>query len=203
LNVNPFEISELKQIWIIGSSIISRAEEHTKMRSTGTHLGLDKYGFKLTWVGMPGMSWINIVPIVFRSIRCFEIPRALLLHVGGNDLGNYTTKELIKHLKFAIYVVNCMLPTTSFIFSTILSRRSWRYSSNCIAMENARKRVNRVIRTFFQYNSAYVVTHPDLENCHTSLFKDGVHLSFLGNDIFINIIQGALEHFLLNPYTAN
>ena len=53
------------------------------MRPTGTHLGLDKYGFKLTWVGMPGMSWVNIVPIVFRSIRCFGIPRALLLHVGA------------------------------------------------------------------------------------------------------------------------
>jgi hypothetical protein len=46
------------------------------------------------------------------------IPRALLLHVGGNDLGNYSTKELIKHLKFAVYVVNRLLPT-SFIFSTI------------------------------------------------------------------------------------
>jgi hypothetical protein len=78
-----------------------------------------------------------------------------------------------------------MLPTTSFIFSTILPRRSWHYSSNCSAMENARKRVNRAIRTFFQYNCAYV------EDCHTSMFKDGVHLSFLGNDIFINIIQGA------------
>ena len=114
MNVNPFEISELQQIWIIGSSIISRAEEHTKMRPTGTHHGLDKYGF--TWVGMPGMSWINIVPIVFRSIRCFGIPRALLLHVGGNDLGNYSTKELIKHLKFAIYVVNRMLPNNIFYF---------------------------------------------------------------------------------------
>jgi hypothetical protein len=53
-------------------SIISRAEEHTKMRPTGTHLGLDKYGFKLTWVGMPGMSWINIVTIVFRSMIFVE-----------------------------------------------------------------------------------------------------------------------------------
>jgi len=145
------------------------------------------------WNAGNELGWMNIVPIVFSSIRCFGIPRALLLHVGGNDLGNYSTKELIKHLKFAIYVVNRMLPTTSFIFSSILPRRSWRYSSNCIAMENARKRVNRAIRTFFQYNGAYVVTHPDLEDCHPSLFKDGVHLSFLGNDIFINIIQGALE----------
>jgi hypothetical protein len=71
------------------------------MRPTDTHLGLDKYGFKLTWVGM---SWMNIVPIVFSSIRCFGKSRTLLLHVGGNDRGNYSTKELIKHLKFAIYV---------------------------------------------------------------------------------------------------
>jgi hypothetical protein len=49
---------------------------------------------------------MNIVPIVFSFIRCFGIPRALLLHVGGNDLGNYSTKELLKHLKFAIYCEN-------------------------------------------------------------------------------------------------
>jgi lysophospholipase L1-like esterase len=49
--------------------------------------------------------------------------------------------------------------------------------------------------------NANKLCYPDLEDCHTSLFKDGVHLSFLGNDIFINIIQGALEQFLLNPYT--
>ena len=147
------------------------------------------------------MSWVNIVPLVFNAIRCFGVPRALLLHVGGNDLGNYPTKDIIKHLKFALYIVNRMLPTTALIYSTILPRQKYRYSSNLIAMEYARKRVNRAIRTFLQYNGAYIVTHPDIEDCHHALFKDDVHLSFLGNDIFINIIQGALEQFLLNPFT--
>ena len=125
-----------------------KAEEHTKNRPTGTHLGLDKYGYKIIWIGMSGMSWVNIVPLVFNAIKCLGIPRALLLHVGGNDLGGYPTKDIIKHLKFAFFIVNRMLPSTALIYSTILPRKKYRYSTNLPAMEYARKRVNRSIRTF-------------------------------------------------------
>lgn len=145
------------------------------------------------------MGWKRIVPLVNTCIRCFGILRAIPFHVGRNDIGRYSTKSIIRHYKFAMYVVNQMLSTTSLLFSSILPRTSWRYSRNVTAMNNSRIRINRAIREYFNYNNCYVILHPDLEDCHPALFPDGTHLSFLGNDIFINIIQGALEQFILSP----
>jgi hypothetical protein len=39
-----------KDIWVVGSSIIQRAGEHSKIRPTGTFLGLQQLGCQLVWV---------------------------------------------------------------------------------------------------------------------------------------------------------
>jgi hypothetical protein len=57
-------------------------------------------------------------------------------------------------------------------------------------MQRARKRINRGIRTYYYKSNA--------KDGHKALYADdGVHLSFLGNDIFINAIQCGLEQFAL------
>jgi hypothetical protein len=53
-----------KDIWVVGSSIIQRAGEHSKIRPIGTFLGLQQLGCQLVWVGMPGMKWENVVPLI-------------------------------------------------------------------------------------------------------------------------------------------
>jgi hypothetical protein len=53
----------IKFIWTVGSSIIQRAGEHSKIRPTGTFLGLQQLGCQLVWVGMPCMRWENVVPL--------------------------------------------------------------------------------------------------------------------------------------------
>ena len=138
--------------------------------------------------------------MVHSIVNCFGIPRALILHCGGNDIGSLSIRELLFHFKFAIYVVHNMLPGCSLIFSSILPRKSSRNYAHR-SMEHTTKRVNRSLRTYFLNNGAYVIKHLDLEDGHPALFKeDKVHLSFLGNDIFINAIQGGLEQFLKYPY---
>jgi hypothetical protein len=43
--------------------------------------------------------------------------------------------------------------------------------------------------------------NPDFDDKLPALFDpDGTYLSFIGNDIFINAIQGALETFFKYPY---
>lgn len=65
-------------------------------------------------------------------------------------------------------------------------------------MERARKRTSRGIRAYYYKGNAKVITHTDLQDGHTSLYADdGVHLPFLGNDIFINAIKCGLEQFAL------
>ena len=67
-------------------------------------------------------------------------------------------------------------------------------------MDDIRKRLNRGMRSYLlQHNGSYI-PHDDFDDCHDALYAhDGVHLSFLGQDIFINALQGAIEQFLLTP----
>lgn len=91
-----------------------------------------------------------------------------------------------------------MCPGSNMAFSNILPRKEWRYSNTDRAMDNIRKRLNRGIRSYLLQH--YYIHHDDLDDCHDALYAhDGVHLSFLGQDIFINALQGAIEQFLLTP----
>jgi hypothetical protein len=45
---------------VVGSSIILRAGEHSKIRPTGTFFGLQQLGCQLMWAGMPDMRWENV-----------------------------------------------------------------------------------------------------------------------------------------------
>jgi hypothetical protein len=190
-----------KDIWVVGSSIIQRAGEHSKIRPTGTFLGLQQLGCQLVWVGMPGMRWENVVPLIHSLINYRGIPFAVIIHCGGNDIGLVPCGELLFHIKFTIAILSSMLPGTSLVWSSILPRMKWRYSENIRNMEITRKRVNRGVRSYLLKIGGYVIRHPDFDDKHPALFKkDGVHLSFIANDIFLNQIQGALETFLKYPY---
>ena len=200
MNNHSEEISGLfrRNIWIIGSSIIAKAEKHTTQRPTGKNLALDKNGLNVVWAGLPGMKISALVPLVQAMVNCFGLPHALVIHCGGNDIGMGSIREVLKHLIYATFIVSKMLPNSLLIYSQILPRTKWRYNSNLKAMERARKRINRGIRTYYYKSNAKVITHADLQDGHNALFADdGVHLSFLGNDIFINAIQCGLEQFAL------
>ena len=49
-------------------------------------------------------------------------------------------------------------------------------------------------------NNSYAIAHPDFDDSYSALCDDdGVHLSFIGQDIFINTTQEALFQFLRYP----
>ena len=65
-------------------------------------------------------------------------------------------------------------------------------------MEQARRRISRSLKGFLLNHGCYVIRHLDLEDGHKAMFdNDGIHLSFLGNDIFINAIQDGVKQFLM------
>ncbi|XP_063426546.1 uncharacterized protein LOC134710223 isoform X3 [Mytilus trossulus] len=191
------------EIWIIGSSIICSARDHSENRPSGSNLGLLKNNnCFLRWAGKSGMKWDDVVGTVNSIINlCNKIPHALILHCGGNDIGNVPCGALLYHVKFTIAILSRMLPNCSLIWSSILPRRSWRYSSDDHAMEVTRKRINRGVRSYILKHGGYVIKYPDFDDCHPALYSgDGVHLSFIGNDIFLNQIQSALETFIKYPH---
>ena len=55
-------------------------------------------------------------------------------------------------------------------------------------------------KDIFITNNSYAIAHPDFDDSYSALYDDdGVHLSFIGKDIFINTIQEALFQFLRYP----
>ena len=67
-------------------------------------------------------------------------------------------------------------------------------------MERTRKRINRGISSFLLRLNCHVVKYPDFDDKLKRLFENnGVHLSLIGCDLFINTPQGALETFIANP----
>jgi hypothetical protein len=128
---------------------------------TGQNLGLQVLGYSVLWAGISGMRWDKLVPIVHSMTNCFGIPKMVLIHCGGNDIGIDPCGKLLFHLKFAVYVISKMLPGSMIVYSNILPRRTWRYSYNTDAMERTRKRLNRGLRTYLLQNNSYAIAHPD------------------------------------------
>lgn len=191
-----------KEIWIIGSSIILNAADHARIRPIGYNLGFDKYGCQVVWIGVSGMKWHHLVGSLTSMIRFRgTIPSVLVMHCGANDIGETPQGALLHHMKFVVAIISNMIPDTSIVWSSLLPRLEWRYSSNHSAMEETRKRVNRGMRSYLTKYGGYVIKYPDFDDRYCGLFKkDGVHLSFIGLDIFLNQIQCAIETFIKYPY---
>ena len=48
-------------------------------------------------------------------------------------------------------------------------------------------------------NSGKAILHSDFNKNSPSLLGDSCHLSFIGNDTFLNTFQSALETFIIQP----
>uniref|UniRef100_A0A8W8IPF9 SGNH hydrolase-type esterase domain-containing protein n=1 Tax=Magallana gigas TaxID=29159 RepID=A0A8W8IPF9_MAGGI len=94
--------------------------------------------------------------------------------------------------------VSNLLPNTLIVWSHILPRSNWRQSLSTIEGENSRRRINSAIATFVlkKLNGASI-KYPDIQITQKRLFRlDGVHLSDLGNNIYINSLKNAIVQFV-------
>ncbi|KAJ8320869.1 hypothetical protein KUTeg_002456 [Tegillarca granosa] len=75
------------------------------------------------------------------------------------------------------------IPNTTVVWSCILPRLFWYGARSQVAIDNVR---------------GIVLTQSDLSDKETGCYRfDGIHLSDIGNDIYLNALQGALESFLI------
>ena len=122
----------------------------------------------------------------------------------GDDLGQYSIGDLRELAKSQLQYV-AILFTTQIIWSQILPRSNWRYSENRKAMDRARIRLNNAAATEAVRLGGAYVKYPDLKlSCSQPWAEDGIHLSPLGKEVFLNTLHGALETFKLsgpNGYT--
>ena len=188
-------------IWIVGSSLIKKAFTHVKTRPLGDNLGLESYGYNVIWVGHPGLSFTQVYGIcqALKNSSMNRFPAYIIVHAGGNDIGSIRARDLRNFIKQTITNLIALFPNSCIVWSSILPRLRWRYSENTEAMENIRTRTNRAIIKHMGQNDGKAIKHPDFNDKHPGLYEDSCHLSFIGNDIFVNTFQGALFTFISYP----
>lgn len=185
-------------VWIVGSSIIKDAFVSAKSRPGGTCLGLSRLNVSIWWQGKRGRVTRQIKGKIRLMKKYEDPPQFIILHVAGNDLGCEKVGFLRNNLKNIIRWILIELPNTTIIWSQILPRLKWRYSDNQTAMHECRYRINNSIASFVTKLGGHYIRYPDIHRNYTFLKSDGVHLTPVGNDIFLNIMQGAIEYFMLS-----
>jgi lysophospholipase L1-like esterase len=186
-------------VLILGSSIIKRAEAYAKGRPMGQHLGL--LGCKVIWAGVPGLRCSQVLHIANSLRQCTPTPSYMILHFGGNDLGTLKCGLLRKNMKEIMLCLMQLFPYTCLVYSCILPRLNWRFSYNDKSIEKSRDRVNRAMIHYVIQHGHKAIKHPDFNDKLPGLFlPDGVHLSPVGNDIFLLSIQSAIESFKTSSF---
>ena len=130
-------------------------------------------------------------------------PSYLIIQLGSNDLGKGKSCGLIVDIKRDIGRTRLLLPNTRIIWNEILMRRYWHVAKgDGRIIEKIRKRVNCAANNFIKNEGHYVIKHPNIRTSELELYRfDGTHLSDIGNDIYMNNLQGALETFITSPNT--
>lgn len=102
LNSNVSLISALtgspRQVWVQGHSMIYWVSQHAKLAGWGQDLCLEK-SVIITWLGLRGMWWDQLMPLFWHRLRKYAPTDALLFHVGENNLRSHKGLDLTLSMK--------------------------------------------------------------------------------------------------------
>jgi lysophospholipase L1-like esterase len=197
LSISESPLQEI--VWIVGSSIIYWAHRRAVVRPVGKDLGLNRQGVDVVWHGVRGLKTDNLRQELDDLLSKFPKPSAIVLHAGANDVTSVTCIKLTRDIKKIVKWIAQRLPSVTIIWSHMLSRVIWRGANRIQSVEKARKRVNAAVGQIVIAAGGKVLHNPDIDFTTPGLYRtDGVHLSDIGNDIFLNDLQGGLETFIVS-----
>ena len=184
-------------VWVVGSSIVKNAFVHARQSYDGVHLGLKRRNVKVWWQGKGGMKWAEVLPRIKYLLTFESPPKVLIIHCGGNSIGQVLSHKLRLQIKSGIIEISSLLPETKIVWSQILPRQIWRYSDNAKSMNLTAARINNFAASFCCKLGGAYIKYPEISWDERGMFNsDGVHLSPIGNDIFLHHIQSSLLEIL-------
>lgn len=175
-----------------------------RSRPDGIHLGLkQRLQADILWQGKGGMKWHEVKRKVKHLLTLAEAPDILVIHCGGNDLGLSSPKKLRERIISDLHMIKQVLPQTKIVWSQILPRPEWLLRKRP-DVERSRKRVNSAVakEVVHKLNGGYF-KYPEITIQKPELFlDDNVHLSTMGNNIFLNLLSGGLESIHLGLHNV-
>lgn len=182
-------IPGLPLVWLFGSSIIKHAFPSARRHPGRSSLGLQAY---LWWQGYSGMSLMRSQRKLTTLLEVEYPPNFILVHIGGNDLDRTPVKALKDRLHDLLKFISQAMPNARIIWSEILPR-DW---DGRKGLSSARKRLNTFAARTVKQLGGFYLRHVNLTFNRTNYSADGIHLSEIGNELFIDNIRVGLYYFL-------
>lgn len=158
------------------------------------NLGLERHNYSLFWQGKGGMNWFDIIPKIKLLLRYESPPEILVIHCGANDIGKIPLLRFRAIMQSTITELNQILPNTTIGWSNMLPRISWRFSSDAKSQNLAAIRLNNFMNRLVSVNGGFFIKYPEITWHAKEMFRsDGVHLSNIGNCVFLFNLQRALQ----------
>ena len=140
------------------------------------------------------MKWQQLLPKIQYAALHNAAPKAIVVHVGSNDLAYQKGVVLIHNMKDDLSNLVQTFTSSAIFVSAMLPRIVWSGTQVPDKMESKRKFINRVIRRFIKYNGRGSLLIIQKLHDTPGLYKpDGVHLSDIGSDILMLDIREALQ----------
>lgn len=152
----------------------------------------------MLWQGRGGLKLDKLKRHIRLLMTLDSFPSYIVIHIAGNDIGETRFGFLVYKLKRLISCINLMLPNTMLIWSQILPRLHWRFSNNGTSMERLRRRLNSTIGAHMIKRGGGYIRYPDIKLSSQFVLPDSVHLTSLGNEIFLKNLQCGLEQIMSN-----
>lgn len=139
------------------------SRKRVAQRSYSVNLSLLLECFTLYWRGIRGLQWFQLYFHLSRMYQVWPPPSILVIHLGGNDLGNIRTLDLLFGIKQNLHRFKLRSPYTVIVFSEILPRLSWFSSLQQKVMQKMRKRINRAMAKYMPLIGGLSYRHVDFE----------------------------------------
>lgn len=149
------------------------------------------------------MHWEQLRAEFQRLMLFHPAPAMVVIHLGGNDLVTWSQSKLLKKIKTDLRYMASVFPDAQVIWSDILPRQAWRGVESSVEslrkLDQKRKRINRIGRQVTLSLNGKGISH-ELDFATPGIFRpDSVHLTRIGNAIFLNTFEEALNIFFRNP----
>ncbi|PIO30058.1 hypothetical protein AB205_0079610 [Aquarana catesbeiana] len=188
---------EVGLVWILGHSYVFWGAKRADVRPNGRQLRIPRQEVLIRWIGVPGMQWNRVLGEVHRFSCLDRAPDVLLLHVGGNDMGARSMRDLIRDIKCDFLHLRAAYPSMVLIWSDMVGRLSWRWAWSVKKVDRARIKVNKEVSRFFIKNGGLAIRHRELEvDTWRYLRSDGVHLNEVGTDLWSLGLQEVIQRGL-------
>ncbi|XP_029461204.1 uncharacterized protein LOC115093507 [Rhinatrema bivittatum] len=114
--------SEFECAWVVGHSFVHWAQHQAQQRPYGADLQLEKLQWKLCWMGKRGMKWSDLLSFLQGQIDILGVPKILLIHLGGNEIGKESCRALLSSMRKDIASIMTRWPSIKLGWSDIIIR---------------------------------------------------------------------------------